>query len=88
MMSFIFEYAIRNRLKIKFLYNLHEIILDPYEIGINNLVNKSVIGRNQNEDEIKEYEYYKIVNIKILTKHFIPRNPLAANYWKKAEEIC
>ncbi len=66
MKSEIFSAAISNRNRIKFLYGTSEILLDPYFISKGRNGKKVIYGRTFNSNEIKEFEYDKISNIKIL----------------------
>ncbi len=66
MKSEIFSLAINNRNKIKFLYGMKEILLDPYLITKNKNGKKVIYGKVFNLSEIKIFEYKKISNIKVL----------------------
>ncbi len=77
MKSIIFYQAIAKRYKLKFLYNLSEFIIDPYLIAKNEKGKKVIYGRINNSNEIKEFEYDKIFNIKFISnKHFLPIIPI------------
>ncbi|MBU0558658.1 MAG: hypothetical protein KJ799_04180 [Bacteroidetes bacterium] len=77
MKSNIFLAAISNRYKLKFLYNLNEIELDPYFIANNKCGKKVIYGRVNNSFEVKMFEYDKILNIKVLDySKFSPIIPL------------
>ncbi|MHB8578507.1 MAG: hypothetical protein ACYDA4_01435 [Ignavibacteriaceae bacterium] len=80
MKSEIFSTAISNRNKIKFLYDMKEIMLDPYFISRELSGKKVIYGRAFNSGEIKKFAYDKISNIKIL-RHlkFSPIIPIIAN---------
>lgn len=66
MKTLLFSSAIFNRNRIKFLYGLHETILEPYYVGRNKTGKKVVYGRINGLNEVKAFEYEKISNIKIL----------------------
>ena len=73
----IFNRAINNREKIKFLYGLEEITLDPYFIALDSTGQKVIYGRPDYSNHIKKYEYRKIANIKILNRlRFSPIIPI------------
>ncbi|MBI1932705.1 MAG: hypothetical protein HYS24_09245 [Ignavibacteriales bacterium] len=62
----IFEKAITQRQRIKFLYNLNSIEVEPYYLSKNKNGNKVIYGRVNSSNEIKMFEFNKIFNIKIL----------------------
>ncbi len=66
MKSEIFAFAIKNRNKVKFLYGMNEIMLDPYFISMERNGRKVIYGRTYNSSEVKKFEYKKISNIKVL----------------------
>lgn len=78
----LFASAIKNRNKLRFLYSLNEIELEPYYITINKLGDKVVYGRVSSTNEVKMFRYNKIYNIKVLnfTKFspIIPILPIAS----------
>jgi hypothetical protein len=77
MKSEIFSSAIVNRNRIKFLYKLNEVVLDPYYITRERNGKKVIYGRTSNSNEIKKYEYDRIANIRILRSiKFSPIIPL------------
>jgi hypothetical protein len=77
MKSIIFKSAISNRNKIRFLYGLNEIILEPYYISRNKIGKKVIYGRVERSSEIKMFEYDMISNIKILDwNKFTPIIPI------------
>ncbi len=77
MKSNIFNHAINNRNRVKFLYDLEELTLDPYLIAKNRFGKKVIYGRVNNSNIIKMFEYDKILNIKILNDfRFSPIIPL------------
>ncbi|HUX60117.1 MAG TPA: hypothetical protein VMV32_02305 [Ignavibacteriaceae bacterium] len=76
----IFSTAISNRYKVKFLYNMKEIMLDPYFISRERSGKKVIYGRTFNSSEIKKFEYDKISNIKVLQHvKFSPIIPIVVN---------
>lgn len=64
MKSDIFIKAINNRYKVRFIYQLNEVVLDPYLVTYNKFGKKVIYGRVGNTSEIKYFEYDKIFNIK------------------------
>ncbi|HSP88941.1 MAG TPA: hypothetical protein VLN45_12470 [Ignavibacteriaceae bacterium] len=62
----IFASAICNRNKIKFLYGLNEILLEPYYIMTERSGKKVIYGRPNNSNEVRKFEFNRIANIKIL----------------------
>jgi len=80
MKTTIFNWAINNRYKLKFLYDLNEIVLEPYLISTNRSGKKVVYGRISNTKEIKVFEYDKIYNLKVLNRNrFSPIIPILYN---------
>lgn len=81
MKSTIFRTAIIRRCKVRFLYRLEEIILDPYYIAINQDGRKVIYGKSETYNKILKFDYDKITNIKILDfKKFTPIIPIIPNY--------
>lgn len=77
MKSEIFSKAILGRKKVRFIYHLDEVILEPYFISKSLNGKKVIYGRPNNTSEIKKYEYNKIYNIKVLDfKKFSPIIPI------------
>ncbi len=75
----IFTSAIYNRNKIRFIYGLNEILLDPYYISRERNGKKVIYGRMFNSSEIRKFEYQKISNIKVLKNiRFTPIIPILA----------
>jgi len=78
----LFANAIQNRNKLRFLYNLNEIEMEPYYITTNKTGDKVVYGRISSTNEVKMFPYKKIYNIKVLdyTKFspIIPILPIAS----------
>jgi hypothetical protein len=62
----IFSSAIYNRNKIRFLYGLNEILLEPYYIMTERSGKKVIYGRPNNSNEVKKFEFNRIANIKVL----------------------
>ncbi|MCU7494695.1 MAG: hypothetical protein HF314_13615 [Ignavibacteria bacterium] len=79
MKSQIFTSAIYNRFKIKFLYGLQEVVLDPYFLSYDKNGQKVIYGKTYLSNEIKKYEFARIANIKILDRNrFSPVLPIAS----------
>jgi hypothetical protein len=77
MKSELFSAAIMNRNRVRFLYKLNEVVLDPYYITREKNGKKVIYGRTNNSNEIKKFEYDRIVNIRILRRvKFSPIIPL------------
>ncbi len=73
----LFSSAINNRNRVSFLYQLNEVILDPYYITRERSGKKVIYGKMNNSNEIKKFEYDRIVNIRILrSMRFSPIIPL------------
>ncbi len=73
----IFSSAIVNRKKITFIYRLKRITVDPYLVAVNKSGKKVVFGRVNRTNEIKQFEYDKIFNIRTVEKlHFSPIIPI------------
>jgi hypothetical protein len=76
MKTLIFAAAIRNRRRVRFVYNLREITLEPYYISMNKTGRKVIFGRVDSTNEIKAFEYAKIFNIKVMSNIFSPIIPI------------
>ncbi|MCZ7601674.1 MAG: hypothetical protein M5R37_02345 [Melioribacteraceae bacterium] len=77
MKSEIFALAIRSRKRVRFIYNLDEIILEPYFISKSRNGKKVIYGRPNNTSEVKKFEYDRIYNIKVIDfKKFSPIIPI------------
>jgi hypothetical protein len=77
MKSDIFINAILNRNRVRFLYDLKEVIIDPYFISINRSGKKVLYGKLNRSNEVKLFEFDKILNIKIMNTHkFSPIIPI------------
>ena len=73
----IFTQAIRSRKNLKFLYESREINLEPYYLARNRMGKKVIYGKLKSSNEIREYEYDKIANIRIIESfRFSPRIPI------------
>jgi hypothetical protein len=69
----IFSSAICKRNKIKFLYGLNEVLLEPYYIMKERSGKKVIYGRANNSNEVRKFEFNRIANIKVLnTSRFSP----------------
>jgi len=66
MKSEIFASAIYGRKKIRFLYGLNEVLLEPYYIMREKSGKKVIYGRPVNSNEVKKFEYNRITNIRVL----------------------
>ena len=78
----LFTSAIRNRFKLKFLYDLDEVTLEPYYIAKNKTGKKVLFGRINGTFEVGMFDYNKIANIKTLAESrfspIIPILPIAS----------
>ena len=78
----IFRSAIKNRNRLRFLYGLNEILIEPYYVMIEKNGSKVIFGKVFQSSEIKKFEYSKIANIKVLEKKkfspIIPIIPMAS----------
>ena len=78
----IFRSAIKNRNRLRFLYGLNEILIEPYYVMIEKNGSKVIYGKVFQSSEIKKFEYSKIANIKVLEKKkfspIIPIIPMAS----------
>jgi len=73
----IFNTAIRNRNRLKFLYGLNEFLIEPYYLTIEKSGSKVIYGKVFQSSEIKKFSYSKIANIKVLEKkRFSPVIPI------------
>ncbi|MBU2491250.1 MAG: hypothetical protein KJ571_01395 [Bacteroidetes bacterium] len=75
----IFNTAISSRNRLRFLYGLNEIELEPYYIAKNKTGKKVIFGRVNNSNEVKMFEYERIFNIKVLNNKFSPIIPILAS---------
>lgn len=77
MKTIIFSTAIFNRNRVKFLYGINEIILEPYYIGKDRNGKKIIFGKTNCINEVKGFAYNNISNIKILgSEKFSPIIPI------------
>ena len=77
MKSEIFNKAIAKRNRLRFLYGLDEIIVEPYYLSKNNLGKKVLYGKVSNTNQIRMFEYHRITNIKVLSfNRFSPIIPI------------
>ncbi len=77
MKSQIFISAIQNRNRVRFLYHLNEVVIDPYYITREKNGKMVIYGRANNSKEIRKFEYDRIANIRILkSMRFSPIIPL------------
>jgi len=77
----IFNSAISNRSKIRFLYGMEEVILEPYYVSINKNGKKVLFGKLNGSSVIKMFEFSNIYNIKVLQLNkFSPIIPILASY--------
>jgi hypothetical protein len=78
----IFRSAIKNRNRLRFLYGLNEILIEPYYVMIEKNGSKVIFGKVFQSSEIKKFKYSKIANIKVLEKKrfspIIPIIPMAS----------
>ncbi len=73
----IFFEAIVKRHKLQFVYGMDVITLEPYYLSSTYDGKRVVYGRVNNSNEIRMFEYSKIVNIKILKNtKFAPIIPI------------
>lgn len=81
MKTIYFTTAIFNRNRVKFLFGLNEVLLEPYYIGKNKNGKKTLYGRVNGVNEIRGFDYEKISNIKILGyEKFSPIIPIMLIY--------
>lgn len=66
MKTLLFSSAIINRNRVKFLYGMSEVVLEPYYISRNKSGKKILYGKLNGSKEIRTFEYEKMSNIKIL----------------------
>lgn len=77
MKSKIFTSAIASRNKVRFLYSLSEIVLDPYYITTERTGKKVIYGKILESSTIKKFELGRIANIKVLNNFkFTPVIPI------------
>lgn len=77
MKSQIFSTAIANRNKVRFLYHLSEIVLDPYYMTTEKSGKKVIYGKILESSTVKKFELGMIANIKVLNNYkFTPVIPI------------
>lgn len=77
MKSEIFSEAINRRNRLSFMYGFEKFIIEPYYISTDKYGRKIIFGKVGNSNEIKKFEYSKIVNIRILNRsRFSPVIPI------------
>lgn len=73
----IFKSAIKNRNRVKFLYGLDEIVLEPYYIATEKNGARVIYGKMLHSSEIRKFNYNKIANIKVIdSRRFSPIIPI------------
>jgi len=73
----IFSAAITNRSNLRFLYNLQEILIEPYYITRERSGKKVIYGRVKRTNEVRKFKYEKISNIRVLNNlRFSPVIPI------------
>jgi hypothetical protein len=73
----IFAAAIHNRSNLKFLYDLQEFLIEPYYITRERSGKKVIYGRLKKSNEVRKFEYEKIMNIRIINNlRFSPVIPI------------
>jgi predicted DNA-binding transcriptional regulator YafY len=76
----IFLKAIKSRNKLKFLYSLTEIMIEPYYVARDKSGRKVIYGRVRRTNEVRKFEYNKISNIRILNEaKFSPVIPIISH---------
>jgi len=77
MKSEIFNSAIKGRKRLKFLYHLSQVEIEPYYLAHNSSGKKVIYGRVNNTSNIQMFEFNKIFNIKVLeNSKFSPIIPI------------
>jgi hypothetical protein len=73
----IFSAAIYSRSNLRFLYDLKEILIEPYYITRERNGKKVIYGKVKKTNEVRKFEYEKILNIRILNNfRFSPVIPI------------
>ena len=76
--SELFSQAIKDRTKVRFYYELREVILDPYFIFTEEDGTKAIYGKSFNNSKLNKFDFERIVNIRLLPlQHFIPVVPVS-----------
>lgn len=77
MKSQIFNSAIYKRNKIRFLYGMEEIVMEPYFVTTDRSGGKVIYGRPDSSKQIRKFEFTRIANIRVLnTYKFSPIIPI------------
>ncbi len=73
----IFSAAIYSRSNLRFLYDLQEILIEPYYITREKSGKKVIYGRVRKTNEVRKFNYEKISNIRVLNNfRFSPVIPI------------
>jgi hypothetical protein len=73
----IFSAAIYSRSNLRFLYDLQEILIEPYYITRERSGKKVIYGRVRRTNEVRKFNYEKISNIRVLNNfRFSPVIPI------------
>ncbi len=73
----IFSAAIYSRSNLRFLYDLQEILIEPYYITREKSGKKVIYGRVRKTNEVRKFNYEKISNIRVLNNfRFSPIIPI------------
>ncbi len=73
----IFSAAIYSRSNLRFLYDLQEILIEPYYITRERSGKKVIYGRVRKTNEVRKFNYEKISNIRVLNNfRFSPVIPI------------
>jgi hypothetical protein len=73
----IFSAAIYSRSNLRFLYDLQEILIEPYYITRERSGKKVIYGRVRKTNEVRKFNYEKILNIRVLNNfRFSPVIPI------------
>ena len=73
----LFSAAIYSRSNLRFLYDLQEILIEPYYITRERSGKKVIYGKVKKTNEVRKFEYEKISNIRVLNNfRFSPVIPI------------
>ncbi len=73
----IFSAAIYSRSNLRFLYDLQEMLIEPYYITRERSGKKVIYGRVRKTNEVRKFNYEKISNIRVLNNfRFSPVIPI------------
>ncbi|MBI5727531.1 MAG: hypothetical protein HY965_06740 [Ignavibacteriales bacterium] len=78
--SEILSMAIREQVKVRFLYGFNEVVLDPYFILFEEDGTKAIYGMSSGSDDLRRFSCGKMANIKLLELHFQPIVPVSPSY--------